>query len=490
MVSVCLYLHLHQPQRLANFRIFDIGKNKDYFDRKKNKMYLERIIKKSYIPTNKILLDLINNTNGRFKVSFSITSVLLEQLEEHPKVLESFRKLSDTGCCELISETYYHSLASVFSEKEFKRQIKKHEKKLYGVFSVKPKIFRNTELIYQNEIGKMVSKIGYKGILAEGWDKILEWRSPCFIYKGKNNNLSILLKHYKLSDDVAFRFSERKWEGWPLTATKFAKWITNHNGNGHLVNLFMDYETFGEHQWEETGIFEFLKHFPLEVLKNNDEFVTPSEAIDKFNPVAEIDFPNLISWADSERDLSAWIGNKMQKSALSELYRLEEDILKYGNRKLIEDWRKLQTSDHFYYMCTKWFSDGDVHKYFNPYKSPYDAFIIFMNILNDLKFRLEYIKKRNNINMSKKFLEPVPEGQEFYCKDGKIFRKIEDLAEGLKKMDQETFFHHVNEERNDFSNWVKDVIGDTALASRMKRTKNQDKMVRGVIQRIASLSLI
>ncbi len=458
--------------------------------KKKNKMYLERIMKKSYLPTNKILLDLINKTDGKFKVSFSITSVLLEQLKEYPDVLESFKKIIDTGCCELISDTYYHSLASVFSTREFKRQIRKHERNLYDVFSVKPKIFRNTELVYQNDIGKIVSKLGYKGMLAEGWDKVLEWRSPCFVYKGKNNNMRILLKHYKLSDDIAFRFSERKWEGWPLNATKFANWVSNHNGNGNLINLFMDYETFGEHQWKETGIFDFLKHFPLGILENNDDFVTPTEAINKFDPVAEIDFPNIVSWADTERDLSAWLGNKMQKSALSELYRLEEDVLKYGNKKLVDDWRKLQTSDHFYYMCTKWFSDGDVHKYFNPNKSPYDAFITFMNILNDLKIKLEYIKKRNNINMSKKFLESVPEGSEFYCKGGRIFKKIEDLAEGLKRMDQETFLHHVSEDRNDFASWVKDIVGDAALASKIKKTKNQKKMARGVTQRVAGLSLI
>jgi len=490
MVSVCFYLHTHQPLRLKNFRIFDIGKEKNYFDEERNRMYLERIIKKSYLPTNQILLDLIHKTDGKFKVSFSITGVLLEQLENYPKVLESFKKIVDTGCCDLVGETYYHSLASVFSLNEFKRQIKKQEKKLNEVFGIKPKTFRNTELVYQNEIGKFVEGLGYKGILAEGWDKVLEWRSPCFVYKGKDSNICVLLKHYKLSDDIAFRFSERRWEGWPLTADKFSNWIDKHNGNGNIINLFMDYETFGEHQWKETGIFEFLKHFPLKILEKGNDFVTTTESIKKFKPVAEIDFQNIVSWADTERDLSAWIGNRMQQTALSEIYRLEKEALKYGDRKLIDNWRKLQISDHFYYMCTKWFADGDVHKYFNPYKTPYDCFIIFMNALNDLKLRLEYIKKIKTNNMSKRFLEEVPKGSEFYCKDGRVFRKLEELAQALKDMDAKTFLHHVNEEKNDFENWIRDVVGDIVLANRIKRAKKQSTIARAISARIARLNLL
>ncbi len=488
MVAVCFYLHTHQPIRL-NFRIFDIGKEKSYFDEEINKMYLERIIEKSYLPTNKILLDLIHKTDGKFKVSFSITGVLLEQLEKYPKVLESFKKIVDTNCCELVCESYYHSLASVFSMDEFKRQIKQQEKKMMEIFGVKPKIFRNTELVYQNEIGKFIGQLGYKGILAEGWDKILEWRSPCFVYKGKTSNIKVLLKHYKLSDDIAFRFSERKWEGWPLTADKFVDWVNNHNGNGNLINLFMDYETFGEHQWKETGIFEFLKHFPLKVLEKGDEFVTPIESIEKFKPVGEIDFSNIVSWADSERDLSAWMGNRMQQSALSAVYRLEEEVLKYGDKKLIDDWRKLQISDHFYYMCTKWFADGDVHKYFNPYQTPYDGFIVFMNALSDLKLRLEYIKRIKTNYMDKSFLGTVEQGKEFYCRNGKVINSLEELAKEIKELDIETFLHHVNEERNDFANWIKEVVGDMVLANRIKRAKRQSTMSRAITSRVARLNL-
>lgn len=490
MVSVCFYLHTHQPIRLKNFRIFDIGKEKDYFDEERNKLYLERIIEKSYLPTNKILLDLIQKTDGKFKVSFSITGVLLEQLEKYPKILESFKKIIDTGRCELVSESYYHSLASVFSLSEFKRQIKKQEKKLVEIFRVKPKIFRNTELVYQNEIGRFIEKLGFKAILAEGWDKVLEWRSPCFVYKGKTSNIKILLKHYKLSDDIAFRFSERRWEGWPLTADKFSDWINKHNGNGNIVNLFMDYETFGEHQWKETGIFEFLKHFPLKVLEKGNEFLNPTEVIEKFEPVGKIDFSNIVSWADSERDLSAWMGNRMQQAALSEIYKLEEEVLRYGNKKIIEDWRKLQISDHFYYMCTKWFADGDVHKYFNPYKTPYEGFIVFMNSLSDLKLRLEYIKKIKNNYMSKNLLEKVEEGKEFYCKNGKIISNLEELGREIKELELDTFLHHVNEERNDFENWIRDVVGDIILANRIKRTKRQSTMGRAVTARVARLNLL
>lgn len=393
MVSVCFYLHVHQPYRLNRFSVFDIGSNKDYFDREKNKMYLDRIVNKSYLPTNRILLDLINRTNGKFKVSFSITGVLLEQLAEYPEVLQSFKDIINTGCAELIGETYYHSLVCIYSEKEFKRQIKMQEKKLEEIFGTKPKIFRNTEFVFQNEIAKLVEDMGYKGILAEGADKILGWRSPCFLYKAKNSNMNLLLKHYKLSDDIAFRFSLREWSEWPLTADKFASWINNHNGSGQVVNLFMDYETFGEHQWKETGVFEFLKHFPKEVLKRGDAFLLPRESIEKFKPVAELDFPFPVSWADTERDLSAWLGNKMQQTAIKEIYSLENDILATKDMKLIENWRKLQIADHFYYMCTKWFADGDVHKYFNPYESPYEAFITFMNIVNDVKIKLETLKR-------------------------------------------------------------------------------------------------
>ncbi|OYT41811.1 MAG: alpha-amylase [Candidatus Altiarchaeales archaeon ex4484_43] len=394
MVSVCFYFQVHQPYRLKRYSIFDIGNNGGYFNDAKNREILQKVARKCYLPANKLILDLINETDGKFRVSYSITGVVLDQFEEYmPEVIESFQKLVDTGYVELLSETYYHSLAFLYSEKEFEEQVKLHRKKMRELFGYRPGVFRNTELVYNNRVAYLAEKMGYKGVLAEGADYILGWRSPNFVYKAKMaNNMRLLLKNYRLSDDIAFRFSERGWEGWPLTADKFAAWINSINGNGNVVNLFMDYETFGEHQWEDTGIFNFLRYLPHEILKHPDnDFKTPTEVIKAYKPVAELDIRNIVSWADVERDLSAWLGNQMQRSAIEKLYELEAIVKESGDEKLLEDWRRLQTADHFYYMCTKWFNDGDVHKYFNVYNRPHDSFIAFINIITDLRIRLKEI---------------------------------------------------------------------------------------------------
>ncbi|OGM25646.1 alpha-amylase [Candidatus Woesebacteria bacterium RIFCSPHIGHO2_02_FULL_38_9] len=405
MASVCFYFQVHQPLRIKKYRVYDIGKNSDYFNddsgsNLNNQKILKKVAQKSYLPTNKLFLELLKKF-PKFKISFSFSGLILEQLEKFsPETLSSFKELVKTGKVEVLSETYYHSLSFLYSRQEFRSQIDLHRKKIQKVFKVTPQVFRNTELVYNNDLANEVEKMGYKGILAEGADYILGWRSPNFVYLPKGcKKLSLLLKNYKLSDDVAFRFSSKSWSEYPLTAPKFANWISAINGNGNVVNLFMDYETFGEHQWEDTGIFEFLRALPLEILKHPDnDFVTPSEAVERFRPVAELDVPNFVSWADVERDLSAWLSNPMQKDAFDKLYDLEKVVLATKNKKLTEDWRRLQTSDHFYYMCTKWFADGDVHKYFNPYDSPYDAFISFINVLNDLKLRLEKITKPGEVN--------------------------------------------------------------------------------------------
>ncbi|MBU4031093.1 glycoside hydrolase family 57 protein [Patescibacteria group bacterium] len=392
MASVCLYLHAHQPWRIKNFSIFDIGGNHSYFDEQRNLAYLDRIAKKSYLPTNKILLDLIRETDGRFKVSFSISGTLLEQLEKYaPEVIKSFQDLVKTGRVELLAETYYHSLSYLYSKEEFKEQVNLHRNKFKKLFNYQPKVFRNTELMFSNEMAKFVQGMRYQGILAEGASHILGWRSPNFTYRVKTaDKIRVLLRNFQLSDDISFRFSTRDWAEWPLTAEKFTNWVNQVNGNGEVVNLFMDYETFGEHQWEDTGIFDFLRAFPHKVLEHPDnDFKTPSEIIAAHQSAGELDFHCVTSWADTERDLSAWLGNSMQKKSLESIYALEKEILASGDQEMMEDWRKLQTSDHFYYMCTKWFADGDVHKYFNPYDSPYDCFISYMNIINDLKLRLE-----------------------------------------------------------------------------------------------------
>jgi alpha-amylase len=400
MPSVCFYFQVHQPLRVRKYRIFDVGQNSSYFNDESgtnldNKAIIEKVARKCYLPANAVLLENIKN-NPEFKASFSISGVALEQFEKYmPAVIDSFKTLVDTGNVELLSETYHHSLASIYNEEEFINQVGLHRKKIHDLFGVTPSVFRNTELIYSNEIAKMAEKMGYKGILAEGADHILGWRSPTFVYKPTGtDSIKLLLKHYRLSDDIAFRFSQRSWESWPLTASKFADWVSSHNGNGNTINLFMDYETFGEHQWEDTGIFEFLRYLPGEILKNPDNnFATPSEVIDRYEAKGELDVPYYVSWADTERDLSAWTGNDLQKEALETLYALGDEIIHIDDLDLIEDWRKLQTSDHFYYMCTKWWNDGDVHKYFSPYESPYEAFIAYMNVMQDMRLRLEQAKK-------------------------------------------------------------------------------------------------
>ncbi|MBW2997540.1 glycoside hydrolase family 57 protein [Candidatus Woesearchaeota archaeon] len=391
MVSICFYFQVHQPFRMRRYPLFDIGKNSNYFDDEKNIEILRKVVRKCYLPANNLMLELLDR-HPKFRVAYSLSGVFIEQCERWaPEVIESFRKLAATGRVEFLSETYYHSLAYLFSKEEFKEQVMLHRKKIKDLFGQEPKVFRNTELIYNNEIAKFIEDMGFKGIISEGWDTVLGWKSANFVYRPKTTkNIKLLMKNYKLSDDIAFRFSNRGWEEWPLTTEKYCQWINSFNGNGECINLFMDYETIGEHQWEDTGIFDFLRQLPAELLKNPDNsFKTPSELIETHDTKDEIDCHNMISWADIERDLSAWLGNRIQQSSANRLYSLEKDIKKSKDQKLIEDWRRLQTSDHFYYMCTKWFNDGDVHKYFNPYDSPYDSFINFMNVMNDLVLRLK-----------------------------------------------------------------------------------------------------
>ena len=398
MVSVCFYFQLHQPYRLNKYQVFDIGRAKNYFDDMKNIGVLQKVAGKCYLPSNKMMLELIRKTDEKFKVSYSMTGVLFEQLRDHaPEVIQSFQDLSKTGNVEFLSETYYHSLSFLFSKGEFKEQINMHKRLIKKEFKQIPTIFRNTELVYNNELANFIENMGYKGILGEGADHILQWRSPNFLYSPKTTRkIKLLLKNYKLSDDVAFRFSSRDWNEWPLNAEKYAAWINAVNGNGNVVNLFLDYETLGEHQWEDTGIFEFFKQLPFEILKNNDNnFMTPSEVVKNYDTVSELDVHNIVSWADVERDLSAWIGNNMQMLAIRKLYEVGQEIIQTRNEEFANLWRRLQTSDHFYYMCTKWFNDGDVHKYFNPYDTPHDAFIAYMNVLADLKIRIKNWRLEN-----------------------------------------------------------------------------------------------
>jgi alpha-amylase len=369
--------------------VFNIGKKNgyiDYFDDRLNGKIFEKVAKKCYLPTNALLLDLIRRYNGKFKVSFSLTGTFVEYCERFmPEVLDSFKALFATGAVDLIEETYYHSLSSLYDTlDEFEAQVTLHRKMIKRVFNYKPTVFRNTEAIYDNRIAQKVAEMGYKGIITEGSENILQWRSPNYLYKPVNADIKVLLRNYTLSDDVGFRFSAQKWAGFPLTSDKYANWMAHSEGN--LINLFMDYETFGEHQWTETGIFEFLKHLPGEVLRHHHlDFVTVSEAINRYNTVGVIDVPWAISWADEARDVSTWLGNDMQKACFNELKGLGSPLKKRKDKNLLHIWRLLQTSDHLYYVSTKGFEDGNVHAYFSPYDVPYDGFINYMNILQDLK---------------------------------------------------------------------------------------------------------
>lgn len=404
--GITLYLHVHQPYRVREYSVFDASIDHNYFNDpdplsgSNNEKILHKVADKSYRPMNALLEKLLNK-HPEFKVSLSITGTFIDQAEAWaPDVLESFKRLVATGQVEIVSETYYHSLAFFYSRSEFERQVEAHKAKIREIFGVETSVFRNTELAYNNELAQWADNYGFKGILAEGWDPVLGWRSPNFVYRPEGTeNIGLLLKNYKLSDDLAFRFSNRAWQEWPLTVDKYNSWVESSIHDQPLVNLFMDYETFGEHQWEDTGIFTFFEDFVDQWLKNPDNtFYTVSEAIDANEPSDVVSMPQTVTWADSERDLTAWLGNSMQHEAMRYLYALEDDVLRSNDGELISDWRRLQTSDHAYYMCTKWFTDGDVHAYFSPYNSPYDAFLYYLNAIRDVRWRLHETHKTGGLS--------------------------------------------------------------------------------------------
>lgn len=397
MLTVCPYFHVHQPFRVKRYRVFDIGNDTEYFNANdetdlNNRRIVEKVANKSYRPANRVLKQLLQD-HPEFRFALSFSGTVLDQFEAYvPDVLGSFQELVATGRVEILADTYHHSLAFFYSVPEFERQVQQHRQRIETLFGVTPRVFRNTELSYRNDLAKWCEDNGYLGIMAEGWGKYLGWRSPNYVYQPVGcSKIKVLLKNYKLSDDIAFRFGNRGWESWPLSAETYASWVHAHHGDGHTINLFMDYETFGEHQWEDTGIFQFLSALPSVLMRHPDtSFKTPTETIQDYESVGELDVPDILTWADTDRDLTAWTGNDIQRDAIAATYRLEADILKTNNAQLIETWRKLQTSDHFYYMCTKWSQDGDVHAYFSPYQSPYDAYIAFMNALSDLQLRVNY----------------------------------------------------------------------------------------------------
>ena len=401
MRTICLYFQVHQPFRFRRYRFFDIGNDHYYYDDYSNESILNKVAAKCYLPANELMLDLINKHKGKFKISYSISGIALEQFRLYaPEVLDSFKRLAETGHVEFLSETCAHSLSSLNSPREFRKQVDAHRELIKEHFGQEPAVFRNTELIYSDEIGAMVADMGFKAMLTEGAKHVLGWKSPNFLYcNAIKPKLKLLLKNFKLSDDIAFRFSNKGWPEYPLTAEKYVAWLNQVPANEEVVNLFMDYETFGEHQWEETGIFEFLKALPGIVFKDSPfSFSTPSEVARKLQVVSAAHVPNPISWADEERDLTAWLGNEMQNEAFNKLYSLEEMVDNTDDDALRQDFAYLQVSDHFYYMSTKFFSDGEVHSYFNPYDTPYDAFINYMNVLSDFEIRVNAGHKSHENN--------------------------------------------------------------------------------------------
>ncbi|WP_321288913.1 glycoside hydrolase family 57 protein [uncultured Sunxiuqinia sp.] len=390
MRAICFYFQVHQPFRYRRYRFFDIGNDHYYYDDYANETILRKIADRCYLPANKMMLDLITKHKGKFKIAFSISGTALEQFELYaPEVLDSFQELAKTGQVEFLAETYSNSLVALKSKELYKKQVERHAQAIQKYFGQQPQVLRNTELIYSDDIGALTAEMGFKGAITEGAKHILGWKSPNYLYcNAINPRLKVLMRNYKLSDDLAFRFSNQAWNEYPLTADKFVRWMDGDQKD-EIINLFMHYETFGEHQLAETGIFRFMEELPNAVFQNSKlQFATPSEIVDQFQPVSMVSVPHAISWADEERDLTAWLGNEMQQEAFDKLYELKDRMEQVNDSELLKDWSYLQVSDHFYYMSTKFFSDGEIHSYFNPYESPYEAFINYMNVLSDFKLRL------------------------------------------------------------------------------------------------------
>lgn len=414
MKKICLYFQVHQPVRIRRYRFFDIKNDHYYYDDFLNESVIRRVADNCYLPVNQLLLEKIKQHKNKFRISFSISGLAIDQFSLYaPEVIESFQKLAKTGCVEFLSETYSHSLASLINKDEFITQVEKHANTIETLFGKRPTVFRNTELIYSDQIGADIFELGYKGMLTEGAKHILGWKSPDFLYcNQQENKLKVLLRNYRLSDDIAFRFSNKNWSEYPLTAEKYCQWLNEVDPNAEIINLFMDYETFGEHQKAPTGIMSFLQAFISQAVLNNPglSFTTPSEAMAKLQPVATVKVPYPISWADEERDLSAWLGNELQEDAFQTLYQLRDQVMQTDDPKTHANWNYLQASDHFYYMSTKFFADGDVHAYFNPFDSPYDAYINYMNALSDFAYELEH--NPNLLNKDKNMPVYLPDPKE------------------------------------------------------------------------------
>lgn len=481
--DICLIFEVHQPLRLnRNFNVElitrqDISK-KDlyeiYFDQKTNREIFTRVSERCYLPASEIILELIKRFRKEekpFKVSFSLSGVFLEQCKMwNPYLLDLFKQMVETGLVELLSQTYYHSLASLndLDRTEFQEQVELHQQIIKELFNYTPKTFENTECIYNDEIAKSVEIMGFKTIITEGAERILGWRSPNYVYKANGSSIKVLLRNYRLSDDIGFRFTSTQWDQWPLTADKYAAWLAHTHGQ--VIVLFLDYETFGEHYWAESGILEFLKWLPIEVYKReNLRWSTPFEVTQKYTPCGVIDVPQdkTISWADVERNTSAWLSNPQQNISFNMLNEVGLLVKELDDADLTRIWRHLQTSDHFYYMYTKGGESGIVHDSFNPYGNPIEAFITYIGVLIDFEARCKTEITKPEFKY-RRLLRRVPtdRGFKFYymfaSPTGLIANSLEEFYEVLKKVSIESIVFHM--ERGDFERWITNVIGDEELA--------------------------
>ena len=398
MTAVVFYFQVHQPFRLRRFTAADVGGRAEWFDDIENARILRRVAEKCYLPMTALLARLVAKHAGEFRCAFSISGTALDQMQKwSPECIESFQALARTGCVEFLAETSHHSLAALFDPAEFDIQVENQAARVEKLFGHRPTTFRNTELVIDNKIARRAEDLGFTAILGEGADRLLGWRSPRLVYRPEGcERIKLLLRSYSLADDIAFRFSNRGWSEWPVTAQKWAGWLHQAPEANGVVNLFMDFETFGEHQWADSGIFEFMEQMPTAVLADSRfKFRTPAQIAADVEAIGPLDIPKPVSWADTERDLTAWLGNHMQRTAGEALYRHAAMVREIGKKKpkLLESWRRLTTSDHLYYMCTKWFADGDVHKYFSPYQNPHEAFVVFMNVLDDFELRMRGAKE-------------------------------------------------------------------------------------------------
>lgn len=426
MKTICLYFQVHQPLRLKTYRFFNMGKDHNYLDDFANRSVMQRVASECYLPMNDLLLGLVREYAGKFRVSFSISGLALEQFRAYaPEVLEGFRRLACTGCVEFLAGTYSHSLAALANREEFERQVSQHAELIRSEFGLNPTAFANTELIYSDEIGSWVASMGYRVMLAEGARHVLGWKSPNFVYANAlNQRLRLLLRNYRLSDDIAFQFADPSWDGWPLTADKFAGWLGSESQPGEIINLFMDYETFGDHLKAGTGIFDFMRYLPGEVLRNPDlQFATVTECAENHAPVGILHAPHPVSWADEERDITAWLGNELQTEAFDTLYRQQEKVNTLRSPDFDYVWRFMQAADHFHFMSTKCFSDGNFDHIANPYPSAYEAFINYMNVLSDFIIELDRMQDKSGAKIE--VPECVPEqnvrsGKKSSGKNGKV----------------------------------------------------------------------